>query len=78
MMKTFRGKTDIHILRDATDVPPCNGRIIRILHECEVLIEKSVPRVTVWHHEAPRDRFVDQYLKLMIDYFSCTPMSADA
>ena len=27
--------------------------IIRILHECEVLIEKSVPRVTVWHHEAP-------------------------
>ena len=26
---------------------------IRILHECEVLIEKSVPRVTVWHHEAP-------------------------
>ena len=30
-----------------------NLRIIRILHECEVLIEKSVPRVTVWHHEAP-------------------------
>ena len=26
--------------------------IIRILHECEVLIEKSVPRVTAWHHEA--------------------------
>ena len=25
---------------------------IKILHECEVLIEKSVPRVTVWHHEA--------------------------
>ena len=29
-----------------------NEDIIRILHECEVLIEKSVPRVTVWHHEA--------------------------
>ena len=28
-------------------------KIIRILHELEVLIEKSVPRVTVWHHEAP-------------------------
>ena len=29
---------------------------IRILHECEVLVEKSVPRVTVWHHSAePRD-----------------------
>ena len=28
----------------------------RIFHECEVLIENSVPRVTVWHHEAePRD-----------------------
>ena len=26
----------------------------------------------------PRDRFVDQYLKLMIDSFSCTPMGADA
>ena len=25
---------------------------IRILHVCEVLIEKSVPRVAVWHHEA--------------------------
>ena len=41
-------------------------------------MEKSVPRVTVWHHEALRDRFVDQYLKLMIDSFSCTPMGADA
>ena len=26
--------------------------IIRILHEYEVLIENSVSRVTVWHHEA--------------------------
>ena len=35
---------------------PCLGRVIRILHECEVLIEKSVPKVTVWHHSAePRD-----------------------
>ena len=25
---------------------------IRILHWCEVRIENSVPRVTVWHHEA--------------------------
>ena len=32
--------------------------IIRILHKFEVLIEKSVPMVTVWHHEAlPRGRF---------------------
>ena len=27
--------------------------LLRILHECEVLIEKSVQRDTVWHHEAP-------------------------
>ena len=27
---------------------------IRIYHECEGRIEKSVPRVTVWHHEACR------------------------
>ena len=27
--------------------------IIRIfLHECQVWIDKSVPRVTFWHHEA--------------------------
>ena len=25
---------------------------IRLLHECELLIEISVPRVTVWHHNA--------------------------
>ena len=28
------------------------GEIIRILHGCEVRIENSVPRVTVWHQEA--------------------------
>ena len=28
--------------------------IIRIYHECEGRIEKSVPRITVWHHEACR------------------------
>ena len=24
----------------------------RILHGCEVWIENSIPRVTVWHHKA--------------------------
>ena len=28
--------------------------IIRIYHECEGRIENSVPRITVWHHEACR------------------------
>ena len=27
---------------------------IRIYHECEGRIEKSVPRIVVWHHEACR------------------------
>ena len=27
---------------------------IRIYHECEGGIEKSVPRITVWHYEACR------------------------
>ena len=29
-------------------------RTIRIYHECEGGKEKSVPRITVWHHEACR------------------------
>ena len=28
--------------------------IIRIYHECEAGIEKSVQRITIWHHEASR------------------------
>ena len=28
------------------------GKIIRIYHECEGRIEKFVPRITVWNHEA--------------------------
>ena len=30
------------------------GKIIRIYHECEgtCRIQKSVPRIAVWHHEA--------------------------
>ena len=32
----------------------CPYEIIRIHHECEGGIEKSVPRITDWHHEACR------------------------
>ena len=28
--------------------------VMGIYHECEGRIEKSVPRITVWHHEACR------------------------
>ena len=53
---------------------------IRILHECQIWIDKSVPRVTFWHHEArrvmpncdPRGRFVYPYLTRMMDSFSCS------
>ena len=31
-----------------------NGSNIRINHECEGRIEKSVPRIAIWHHEACR------------------------
>ena len=30
------------------------GNTIRIYHECESKIEKSVPRIALWHHEACR------------------------
>ena len=30
------------------------GNHIRIYHKCEGRIEKSVPRIIVWHHEACR------------------------
>ena len=30
------------------------GKHINIYHECEGRIEKSVPRITFWHHEACR------------------------
>ena len=60
--------------------------IIRILHECQVWIDKSVPRVTFWHHEArrvmpncdPRDRFAYPYLTRMMDSFSCRPLCGEA
>ena len=51
--------------------------IIRIFHGCEMRIEKSVLRSTVWHHEAlPNDakqltRGTD--FSTMIDFFSCIP-----
>ena len=54
--------------------------IIRIYHECEGGIEKSVPRITVWHQEAcrvittviPRDGIFYPNLTQMKDYFSCS------
>ena len=52
-------------------------QIIRILHEYQVWIDKSVLRLTVWHLEArrvmlncsARDRFGYPYLTRMMDFF---------
>ena len=55
---------------------------IRIYHECEGRIEKSVPRIAVWHHEAcrvmtngiPRDGFFYPTLTRIMDSFSYSPL----
>ena len=55
---------------------------IRIYHECEGRIEKSVTRNAVWHHEAcqvmtkviPRDGFFYLTLTRIMDSFSCSPL----
>ena len=52
---------------------------IRIYHECEGRIEKSVPRIAVWHREAcrvmtngdPKGRI---FLTRIKDSFSCSPL----
>ena len=36
---------------------------LRIYHECEGRIEKSVPKITIWH----------PILTRLMDYFSCSP-----
>ena len=64
------------------DDKSCDWQNIRIYHECEGRIEKYVPRITVWHHEAcrlmtncdPRDRFFNPTLTRIMDYFSCSPV----
>ena len=38
------------------------GKIIRIYHECEARIEKSVPRIAVWHHDPTLTRIMDSFL----------------
>ena len=45
-------------------------KTIKILHECEGGIEKSVPRITDWHHEACRDGYLSK--RLVSDTCLCT------
>ena len=54
---------------------------IRIHNECEGRIEKSVPRITIWHHEACRvmtngdhHGFFYPTPTRIMDSFSCSPL----
>ena len=55
---------------------------IRIYHECEGRIEKSVSRIALWHHEAcrvmtngdPEGRFFYPILTRILHSFSCSPL----
>ena len=55
---------------------------IRINHECVGRIEKSVPRIAIWHHEAcrvmtnndPEGQIFNPTLTQLMDSFSCTPL----
>ena len=52
--------------------------IIRIDHECEGGIEKSVLRITDWHHKAigdTQDGFFYPTLTRITDSFSCSPLN---
>ena len=58
------------------------GANIRIYHECEGRIEKYVPKITVWHHEAwrvmtngdPPDGFFYPTLTRIMDSLSCSKL----
>ena len=73
----FQAKPDKQLLSSVT------GKIISIHHEFEGGIEKSVPWITNWHHEACRamtigdreGRIFYPTLTLMMDTFSCSPQN---
>ena len=53
-----RIQSGVGVYTDNPPPPPITGGFcknnIRIYYECEGRIEKSVPRIAVWHHEACR------------------------
>ena len=60
-------------------------KYIRTYHECEDMIEKSVPRIAIWHHEAclvmtngdPEGGLFYPTLTRIMDSFSCSLTAAD-
>ena len=47
-------------------------RKIRIHHEYEGWIEKSVPRIPAWHHETSRDFFCGSFFSIVLAMPLCT------
>ena len=71
---------------DPDDMPQ-NGsalftKTIRIYHECEGRIEKSVTRIAIWHHKAcqmmtkgdPKGRIFLSYPHTNNGFFPCSPL----
>ena len=42
-------KVNLYLLNSSVGTKKCARK--RIYHQCELQIDKSVPRVTVWHHK---------------------------
>ena len=49
-MRAFKSNENIH-KKEGGSYYVCMY-YMNLIHWCEVPVEKSVPRVTVWHHEA--------------------------
>ena len=75
----------MHASSNTTDIQPSRGsqgKIIRIYHECEGRIEKSVTRVVVWHLEAcrvmingvPEGRIFQSYPHTNNEFFFLSPL----
>ena len=52
MSKLFLTINSLQDSKESLRLQGCPNRNIRIYHECEGWIEKSVPRIAVWHYEA--------------------------
>ena len=49
-----QSQSAVHLPKGKTQNTKIKVKHIRIYYECEGGIEKSVPRITDWHHEACR------------------------
>ena len=70
------------VLETIKSICSWQNKHIRIHHECEDGIGKSIPRITAWHQEAcgvmtkviPRGGFFYSTLTQLLDSFSCSPL----